>query len=120
MDDEVIRVNDHIHMVSLEVLCGILVLALLFQSKLVDLLDVPKLRTASTVFVRPELVVEIAIDGLQASTRYPGGIALRFASLDGIDTTAGRVATMITLQRSLATKGGAFGASGADGPVPLG
>ncbi|MBD3948059.1 copper transporter [Nocardioides ganghwensis] len=42
------------------------------------------------------------------------------ASLDGIDTTAGRVATMITLQRSLATPGGAFGASGADGPVPLG
>jgi len=42
------------------------------------------------------------------------------ASLDGVDTTAGRVATMITLQRSLATPGGAFGASGADGPVPLG
>jgi hypothetical protein len=42
------------------------------------------------------------------------------ASLDGIDTVAGRVATMITLQRSLATQGGAFGASGADGPVPLG
>lgn len=31
------------------------------------------------VFVRPELVVEIAIDGVQASTRYPGGVALRFA-----------------------------------------
>ena len=29
--------------------------------------------------VRPELVVEIAIDGVQASTRYPGGVALRFA-----------------------------------------
>ena len=29
--------------------------------------------------VRPELVVEIALDGLQASTRYPGGVALRFA-----------------------------------------
>lgn len=42
------------------------------------------------------------------------------ATLDGIDTVAGRVATMITLQRSLATPGGAFGASGADGPVPLG
>jgi hypothetical protein len=42
------------------------------------------------------------------------------ASLDGIDTVAGRVATMITLQRSLTTQGGAFGASGADGPVPLG
>ena len=32
-----------------------------------------------TVFVRPELVVEIAIDGVQRSTTYPGGIALRFA-----------------------------------------
>ena len=31
------------------------------------------------VHVRPELVVEVAIDGVQASTRYPGGVALRFA-----------------------------------------
>ncbi len=31
------------------------------------------------VQVRPELVVEIAFDGVQTSTRYPGGVALRFA-----------------------------------------
>jgi len=31
------------------------------------------------VHVRPELVVEIALDGVQRSTRYPGGVALRFA-----------------------------------------
>ncbi|MEO8690545.1 MAG: ATP-dependent DNA ligase, partial [Solirubrobacteraceae bacterium] len=31
------------------------------------------------VHVRPELVVEIAFDGIQRSTRYPGGVALRFA-----------------------------------------
>ncbi|HKE74923.1 MAG TPA: DNA ligase, partial [Acidimicrobiales bacterium] len=31
------------------------------------------------VTVRPEQVVEIALDGVQASTRYPGGVALRFA-----------------------------------------
>jgi DNA ligase-1 len=31
------------------------------------------------VQVRPELVVEVAFDGLQASSRYPGGLALRFA-----------------------------------------
>jgi DNA ligase-1 len=31
------------------------------------------------VTVRPELVVEIAFDGLQVSSRYPGGLALRFA-----------------------------------------
>ena len=34
---------------------------------------------AHTVHVRPELVVEIALDGVQRSTRYPGGVALRFA-----------------------------------------
>ena len=31
------------------------------------------------VTVRPELVVEIAFDGVQVSSRYPGGVALRFA-----------------------------------------
>jgi DNA ligase-1 len=36
-------------------------------------------RHGIAVMVRPELVVEIALDGVQASTRYPGGIALRFA-----------------------------------------
>jgi len=36
-------------------------------------------RTGITVHVRPELVVEIALDGVQRSPRYPGGVALRFA-----------------------------------------
>ena len=36
-------------------------------------------RRGIAVLVRPELVVEIALDGVQASTRYPGGVALRFA-----------------------------------------
>jgi DNA ligase-1 len=36
-------------------------------------------REGIAVFVRPELVVEIALDGVQSSTRYPGGVALRFA-----------------------------------------
>jgi DNA ligase-1 len=36
-------------------------------------------RTAHVVYVRPELVVEIAFDGVQTSPRYPGGVALRFA-----------------------------------------
>jgi DNA ligase-1 len=36
-------------------------------------------REGITVHVRPELVVEIALDGVQVSTRYPGGVALRFA-----------------------------------------
>ena len=36
-------------------------------------------REGIAVMVRPELVVEIALDGVQASTRYAGGVALRFA-----------------------------------------
>jgi DNA ligase-1 len=34
---------------------------------------------AGTVYVRPEIVVEIAFSDLQASPRYPGGLALRLA-----------------------------------------
>ncbi|WP_127475947.1 ATP-dependent DNA ligase [Microbacterium sulfonylureivorans] len=40
-------------------------------------------RSAYAVHVRPETVVEIAIDGVQRSTRYPGGVALRFARVKG-------------------------------------
>ena len=42
-------------------------------------LDLETHRDEHTVFVRPEQVVEIALDGAQTSTRYPGGVALRFA-----------------------------------------
>jgi DNA ligase-1 len=35
------------------------------------------------VHVRRELVVEIAFNDLQASPRYPGGLALRFARVKG-------------------------------------
>ncbi|MFC4126099.1 ATP-dependent DNA ligase [Nocardia rhizosphaerae] len=44
--------------------------------------EFPRYQTGTdghAVFLRPELVVEIALDGVQASTRYPGGVALRFA-----------------------------------------
>jgi DNA ligase-1 len=40
-------------------------------------------REGIVVQVRPELVVEIALDGAQTSTRYPGGVALRFARVKG-------------------------------------
>ena len=40
-------------------------------------------RDGHTVYVRPELVVEIAFDGVQTSARYPGGVALRFARVKG-------------------------------------
>lgn len=57
--------------------------------------EIEERRTPGTVWVRPELVVEIALDGVQVSPRYPGGVALRFArvvryrddkSPDGADT----------------------------------
>ena len=56
-------------------------------ARLLDLADPPRPALADadrtgqygTVRVRPELVLEIAFDGVQASRRYPGGLALRFA-----------------------------------------
>jgi DNA ligase-1 len=44
-----------------------------------ELLERETARHGIAVLVRPELVVEIALDGVQSSTRYPGGVALRFA-----------------------------------------
>jgi DNA ligase-1 len=43
------------------------------------LLELEVARDRHTVEVRPELVVEVAFDGVQTSPRYPGGVALRFA-----------------------------------------
>ncbi|MFE1663989.1 ATP-dependent DNA ligase [Microbacterium sp. P02] len=61
-------------------------------------------RTASTVFVEPSTVVEIAIDGVQRSTRYPGGVALRFARVKRYrdDKSAAEADTIGTLRRMLA------------------
>jgi DNA ligase-1 len=60
-------------------------------------------RRGITVFVRPELVVEIALDGVQASTRYPGGVALRFARVKRYrpDKDAGEADTIEALQALL-------------------
>jgi DNA ligase-1 len=44
-----------------------------------ELLERQVAQRGIVVLVRPELVVEIALDGAQSSTRYPGGLALRFA-----------------------------------------
>jgi DNA ligase-1 len=44
-----------------------------------ELLERETGRRGIAVLVRPELVVEIALDGVQSSKRYPGGVALRFA-----------------------------------------
>jgi DNA ligase 1 len=47
------------------------------------LLELETRREGHIVFVRPELVVEVAFDGVQSSPRYPGGVALRFARVKG-------------------------------------
>ena len=47
------------------------------------LLELESGREGHVVHVRPELVVEIALDGVQTSSRYPGGVALRFARVKG-------------------------------------
>jgi DNA ligase-1 len=43
------------------------------------LLELKTRRDGHTVYVRPELVVEVAFNDIQASPQYPGGLALRFA-----------------------------------------
>jgi DNA ligase-1 len=57
-------------------------------------------RDSYVVFVRPELVVEIAFNGIQASPHYPGGLALRFARLKGYrtDKTAAEADTIETVR----------------------
>jgi DNA ligase-1 len=62
-------------------------------------------RVGHVVHVRPEQVVEIAFDGVQASSRYPGGMALRFARVKGYreDKTAAEADTVETVRRFLAS-----------------
>jgi DNA ligase 1 len=63
-------------------------------------------RRGIAVLVRPELVVEIALDGVQSSTRYPGGVALRFARVKRYrqDKTAEEADTIDDLRALLATR----------------
>jgi DNA ligase-1 len=67
------------------------------------LLEREERREGITVFVRPELVVEIAIDGVQRSTTYPGGLALRFARVKGYreDKAAGEADTIEQLRQRI-------------------
>ncbi|MGO1384244.1 MAG: ATP-dependent DNA ligase, partial [Arachnia sp.] len=53
-------------------------------------------RAGHVLHLRPEQVVEIAFDGLQRSTRYPGGVALRFARVVRYrhDKTAAEASTL--------------------------
>jgi DNA ligase-1 len=57
-------------------------------------------RDSYTVFVRPEVVAEIAFNEIQASPQYPGGVALRFARVKRYrdDKTAAEADTIATVQ----------------------
>jgi DNA ligase 1 len=62
-----------------------------------------------TVYVRPELVVEVAFSDLQASTRYPGGLALRLARVKRYrdDKRTEDADTMEAVRRIFAAQNGA-------------
>jgi DNA ligase-1 len=70
-------------------------------------------RDGQVVFVRPELVVEIAFNDVQESPQYPGGLALRFARVKGYrpDKRAEDADTLQTLQDIYRTM------TGRDAPV---
>jgi DNA ligase-1 len=64
-------------------------------------------RDTLTVWVRPELVVEIAFSDLQASTRYPWGVALRLARVKRYrpDKTADQADTMDAVRHLFRSQG---------------
>jgi DNA ligase-1 len=63
-------------------------------------------REGITVHVRPEMVVEVALDGVQASSRYAGGVALRFARVRRYreDKTADAADSIEAVQAMLARR----------------
>ena len=75
-------------------------------------------RRGGVVYVRPEQVVEIAFDGIQSSSRYDSGMALRFARVKRYRTDkpaaeADTVAAMRALHRRAASGGGGGGGAAA-------
>ncbi len=83
----------------------------LLQWQTKELLERETGRRGIAVLVRPELVVEIALDGVQSSTRYPGGVALRFARVKRyrLDKSAEEADTIDDL-RGLLVRSGERGA----------
>jgi DNA ligase-1 len=75
----------------------------LLEWQTAELLAREHARRGIAVLVRPELVVEIALDGVQASTRYSGGVALRFARVKRYrpDKDAAEADTIDDLRRLL-------------------
>jgi DNA ligase 1 len=74
-------------------------------------------RDRHTVYVRPELVVEIAFNDIQASPHYPGGLALRFARVKAYrpDKRAEDADTIATVRAIHARQGGASPPEPAEG-----
>ena len=66
----------------------------------IRLLQLEISRDDYTVYVRPELVVEVAFNDVQASPQYPGGVALRFARVKRYrtDKTADQADTIAAVQ----------------------
>jgi ATP-dependent DNA ligase I len=87
-------------------------------SRLLELADPPRAplpdedrgERHGVVHVRPELVAEIAFDGVQSSRRYPGGVALRFARVLRYrpDKTAAEADTIDAI-RAIWDQGGSAG-----------
>ena len=65
-----------------------------------QLLGLETHRDQYTVYVRPELVVEIAFNEVQRSPQYPGGLTLRFARVKGYrpDKSAAQADTLAMVQ----------------------
>ncbi len=90
--------------------------------RLLELADLPPGEPGparrGVVRVRPELVVEIAFDGVQASSRYPGGVTLRFARVlrYRLDKSPAEADTIDTIRALWSGKA----LDGADPPGPAG
>ncbi len=79
----------------------------MLESQTRELLAREVRRDRMTVYVRPELVVEVAFSDLQASPRYPGGLALRLARVKRYrdDKRADDADTMESVRRIFAAQG---------------
>src|SRR3989449_8705344 len=81
------------------------------------LLELETSRDPHTVYVRPELVAEVAFNDVQASPQYPGGLTLRFARVKRYRPDKGPdLADTIATVRELHRRGG--GGGGGEGTAP--
>jgi DNA ligase-1 len=75
------------------------------------LLAIETTRDSMTVYVQPHIVVEIAVNEIQESSQYSGGMALRFARVKGyrMDKQPHEVDTVDTVRRLFASHGSRVG-----------